>query len=664
LLKGCDSMGDYAIEIKNLCKSFDKWRNTFYGGLIKDGKSIIFDNLSLTLKQGQIIGIIGNNGSGKSTLLKIISGILHQDSGKITLHGRVGCILELGLGFDSESSGRINIESKCKMYGLSEDQIKNRSESIIKFSELGERIDEPLRTYSSGMVAKLALAIIIHTDCEILVLDEVLSVGDESFNLKCKNKFSELKKIGRTILIASHNLKTIERMCDITVWMESGSVKKIGNTTAICHEFYRDSIESPSTLKYLSDLGDPNAMNKLAELYRDGYSVVKNLDLSKKLFAESAERGNIEALVNLGDILMQQKDTARAKDLFAKAAQSGNLDAINRLYLNGNNSITNIFDTIKQEYDSGNSQTIRLLAELYDQGIGVPRDTTKAVELYTEAVENGDLVAAYVLGLKYRDGKGVKKNLSAAIDLLTMVCRHGNNRACLDLAKLFMYNTEIDDNYAKALEVLKIGASRGDTNAIIQISNMYRDGNGIVQDAAASEIWQSLFADKTRVTYECAIADILFNQKNNNAGLSIAFELYLDAAKCGHIGAQYTVALCYRDGIGTEPDFERAIDWFSVAAESKNVKAILELANIYLKGWGVPKSTSKAAELYEEAAKLGNANARYQIGIMYRDGLGVDVNLDLAKHYLKLSCEQGNLNATLAITEIETVNQKNNTVTR
>ena len=323
-----------AIEVSNLCKKFDIKNTTFYGGQSKIGTKQVLDNLTFNVNKGQIFGIIGRNGSGKSTLLKIIAKIMYPDSGEVKVDGQVASILELGMGFEPELSGKDNIIVKSKMYGLNDNEIKQRINEIIQFSELGEQIEFPLRTYSSGMVAKLAFSIIAFVKCNILIVDEVLSVGDASFNFKCKLMFEQMRKERKTVIIASHNLSTLENFCDTVIWIEEGKAKEIGDATTVCNHFYRDSIESPDTLKKLADSGDSISMNRLATLYLKGINIEKNIEKAEELFKKSIEMGNTDAKVALGDLLISQGKFENAQSLFESAAQDGNLDAIMRVYRN------------------------------------------------------------------------------------------------------------------------------------------------------------------------------------------------------------------------------------------------------------------------------------------------------------------------------------------
>ena len=181
-------------------------------------------NINLKIKKGETVGLIGVNGSGKSTLLKLMTKIIYPTSGKIITHGKLTSLLELGAGFHQDFTGRENIYFNASIFGLTKKEIDQRLDEIIEFSELGEFIDNPVRTYSSGMYMRLAFSIAINVDAEILLIDEILAVGDQHFQEKCFKKLEELKNSDKTIVIVSHSLDQIEKLCNRAVWIYDGEV--------------------------------------------------------------------------------------------------------------------------------------------------------------------------------------------------------------------------------------------------------------------------------------------------------------------------------------------------------------------------------------------------------------------------------------------------------
>jgi ABC-type polysaccharide/polyol phosphate transport system ATPase subunit len=197
------------------------------------------DDVSFEAEAGTALGVIGHNGAGKSTLLRIAAGILQPRAGVAVVRGRVAPVIELGIGFEQELTGRENIVFNGALLGRSFREMNARIDEIVEFSELGEFIDHPIRTYSTGMVARLAFSVATTVDARILLLDEVLSVGDERFQRKCSERMSEFRENGVTILFVSHSLVAVEELCDEVLWIENGRVRNHGPAARVIAEYHR-----------------------------------------------------------------------------------------------------------------------------------------------------------------------------------------------------------------------------------------------------------------------------------------------------------------------------------------------------------------------------------------------------------------------------------------
>ena len=194
-------------------------------------------DVSFTVERGEIVGLIGHNGAGKSTMLKIISGIMKPTEGNVAVRGNVVPMLELGSGFDYDMTGRENIFLNGAILGYSEEFLKSKYQEIVDFSELGPFIDTPIRNYSSGMISRLAFSIASAVNPEILIVDEILGVGDADFQIKSQNRMMEMMGGGTTVLMVSHNIKQIREMCDRVVWIEHGQVVDYGDAEHLCSEY-------------------------------------------------------------------------------------------------------------------------------------------------------------------------------------------------------------------------------------------------------------------------------------------------------------------------------------------------------------------------------------------------------------------------------------------
>lgn len=217
--------------------SLKEYVATLIRGKIRYEEFTALENVSFKVAQGETVGIIGKNGAGKSTLLKVISGILKPTKGKVARCGSISPLLELGAGFDSDLTGRENIFLNGAILGYDEAFLKDKYNEIVEFSELGHFIDSPIRNYSSGMTARLAFSIATAVKPEILIVDEILSVGDAAFQEKSRKRMLSMMGEGMTTLFVSHNLAQIRETCDRVIWLEQGKVKMIGDTKTVCDEY-------------------------------------------------------------------------------------------------------------------------------------------------------------------------------------------------------------------------------------------------------------------------------------------------------------------------------------------------------------------------------------------------------------------------------------------
>ena len=241
-----EQSNDYKIVVDDVYKTFNVYldrANTVKEKLLflftrnRKEKREVLKGINLKIKQGEVVALIGTNGSGKSTLLKLMTKIIYPNKGKITTNGKLTSLLELGAGFHPDFSGRENIYFNASIFGLTKKEIDNRIEEIIKFSELENFIDNPVRTYSSGMFMRLAFAVAINVDADILLIDEILSVGDEHFQNKCYKKMRELKDQGKTMVFVTHNMKVVKDLCDRAVWLYNGEIKRDGDTEKVVQEY-------------------------------------------------------------------------------------------------------------------------------------------------------------------------------------------------------------------------------------------------------------------------------------------------------------------------------------------------------------------------------------------------------------------------------------------
>ncbi len=237
------------ISVKNVYKTFDvyldkanslKEKILFWNRNNKEKREVL-KNINLEIREGEAVALIGVNGSGKSTLLKLMTKIIYPNKGQLETYGKLTSLLELGAGFHMDFSGRENIYFNASIFGLTKKEIDKRLEQIIEFSELGEYIDNPVRTYSSGMFMRLAFSVAINVDAEILLVDEILSVGDQHFQEKCLNKMKELREEGKTMVFVTHSLDSVKELCNRAIWLHNGEIKIDGEPKEVIEEYLKET---------------------------------------------------------------------------------------------------------------------------------------------------------------------------------------------------------------------------------------------------------------------------------------------------------------------------------------------------------------------------------------------------------------------------------------
>ena len=247
-----------AIRVKDLTKKYklyqkrsERLANAF--GKEKNIKEFYaLKGVSFKISKGECVGIIGHNGAGKSTLLKLLTGVAFPTSGEIEINGRLASMLELGSGFNPELTGMENIYFNGSLNGLTKEEIDGKLKDILEFADIGNFIEQPVKNYSSGMFARLAFSVAINVDPDILIVDEILSVGDVGFQVKCMEKFNEFKKKGKTILYVSHGLGTVKKFCDRAIWLQKGEVVDDGNSVIVVERYYNLNF-NPANIEQLKD---------------------------------------------------------------------------------------------------------------------------------------------------------------------------------------------------------------------------------------------------------------------------------------------------------------------------------------------------------------------------------------------------------------------------
>lgn len=297
---------DIAISVKNVSKTFripHEKVSSIRGAAVsafsrnkgfEEFKAL--DNVSFEVKKGEFFGIIGRNGSGKSTLLKILAGIYQPDSGKVKINGMISPFLELGIGFNPELSGRDNVYLNATVLGMTKKQIDKKFDDIVKFSELERFIDQKLKNYSSGMQVRLAFSVSIHANREILLMDEVLAVGDNNFQSKCLTEFNKYKDMGKTVILVTHDIGTVQRYCDRAMLLRNGKVIKIGGADGVGNEYaYQNMNDEEGRMSSKQDTKEAGVKKSIKNVSQKIAEIVKVEFLDKN--------GEIKNVFETGDSL-------------------------------------------------------------------------------------------------------------------------------------------------------------------------------------------------------------------------------------------------------------------------------------------------------------------------------------------------------------------------
>ena len=347
-------MSDFAVEIKNVSKIYklyDRPLDRLKDALNLSKKQLYneyyaLNNISFNVEKGQTVGFIGTNGAGKSTLLKIITGVLTPSSGEVTVRGKIAALLELGAGFNMEYTGIENIYLNGSMMGYTDEQMKERVPAIIEFAGIGDYIKQPVKTYSSGMFARLAFAVAINVDPDILIVDEALSVGDIYFQAKCFNKMNEIKKKGTTILLVTHDMGSVIKYCDDVIVLNHGNFLKEGNAKEMVDIYKKllvnqyDEDEETDSKKDTSDeeTGDKEAA--------DTASLEKSADVAQKEYEKEAEEDSDKETGKESERIPEEKNAADEKK---SSGWKSKLSANENILSYGNNKVEiydyAIFDT-------------------------------------------------------------------------------------------------------------------------------------------------------------------------------------------------------------------------------------------------------------------------------------------------------------------------------
>lgn len=645
-----------SIEIRNVTKSFKikiSERDHKQKSSLKIRKNakekVVLNDVSFDIKRGEVVGIIGRNGSGKSTLLKMISRILEADSGTIEVNGTIASILELGMGFHQDMTGRENIYIKGSMYGFSRNEIDKRIDNIIQYSNLGDYIDNPLKTYSSGMSGRLAFAIMIHVDADILLVDEILSVGDVSFAAKASQHFKSAAKSGKTVLFVSHSLATIEEMCSRTIWIDDGKVRENGPTKFVCDRYRKEMLESFDITSELAELGVPDAQYRLARMYLDENRMGVDPLIACEWMKRAAENRHLQAGVEYADMLFEgigtERDAVTAMQYYQMAADRGNNDAKMKVALMLGDEVDEDREEMRMFFkkmaEDGHPSNMYRYADLVLKTAWNEKDRKEAFEWFERAAANGHLESMCQTAIMYRDGIGVSRDANKALEQFTKASENGHPKSQSILAELFLTGVKIEKDETEAFRWYLKAAQSGNPRSQYQVAIMYRDGIGTEVDTEKSKFWFKIFSNSAIVGHQLVAGDILRNIETE--GMSQE-KMYLKAAKSFNAYGMYKLGILHRDDV-CKYDIDESISRLSDSSNCGDSNSQLALGDIYFKGLCVQRDLDKAFLQYRRAASNGNIQASYKVAMMYKEGLGTNMDYEAYLTNLRFSSQFGNTDA-------------------
>ena len=652
-----------AIEIRNIVKTFkievedpEKKGGILNRNPTKTIENKVLDGITLDIRKGDVLGVLGRNGSGKSTFLSMIARIMEPDSGTIECSGKVASILELGMGFHQDMSGRENIYLKGELYGFSRKEMDSKIDRIIEYSGISKYIDNPVRTYSSGMSGRLAFSIMMNVDSDIMLVDEILSVGDAAFMAKAKEHFKKLARSGKTVVFVSHSINDVADMCNRAVWIEDGKIIRDGKAKDVCAEYQNKMSSSPEIIADLAEAGVAESQYELAMMYRDGTNFDKSEELYNEWMKKAADQGHTLAQVEYADILLErgnEDDISKAMNLYHSAANKGNNDArmkIASFRKNTNDDdlrieIKKIFLKMAEEGDPINQFKC---ADYLIKTAWTNEDRKEAFKWFLKSSENGYPNATHQVALMQRDGVGTAKNYEEMEKNLKKASDFGFLPSIILLADTYIQGRLIPKNEKSAFEQYLKGARLGNGRCQYQVAIMYRDGIGTDIDVDESEKWFELYPYSITLWNDMWAAD--WAKIHDDYNSSLINRMY---SKCAHGGNIAALSNILNSAIANNKfgknEYGEVVKLMEFMAKNGNLDAARRMGNLYYDGVGVKKDYSTAIKWYEKAALLGDQWSKNRLGEMYRDGKGTYPDVEKAKEWFTKASIFGN---TISISNI------------
>lgn len=636
---------DIVIRVRGLKKSYtiiDK--NVTIGHVFHKNRTQypIFDGIDLDVHRGDIVGILGRNGCGKSTFLKLVSHILKPDEGTVEVEGKVASILELSMGFHNDLSGRDNIILRSALYGIPREQVLEHIDEIIDYSELGVFIDNPVRTYSSGMRSRLAFAIMVNVDADIFLVDEALSTGDMAFASKASEHLKNLVRSGKTVLFTSHSMNTIKRTCNRAIWLCDRIIKMDGPADEVVEEYTRSINDSFEETLSLAEGGSSSAQYRLSTFYRDGNGTERDSGQQRHWLEEASLREHPMAMAELADIKISEGNRTEAMALYQKAADNGNYEARRKYATMQGDTIDEIEELrriMKGFTSSGYPYDLYNYGSLMYRSALTIEDYQEACRYLTMASEKGWLDADVLLAQMYREGIGVDRSIEEYERRLIHASEGGHAKAMSMLAEAYLDGKFIKKDRAKAFHWYLRSASSGNMRSQYQVAVMLSSGIGCEKDEVAARQWFAIYSS-TALNDSRRIA--MDTMRARREDMDISNDMLKSMSKSYHPQSMVALAMKYESGTGFKKNSVAAMSLLqkaSVAGGNPRTK----LAERYLECDDDRKG--EVFDLLKSAADYGDGAAMYRLALMYKDGICCEADDDKYRWYMRMAAERGNRDA-------------------
>ena len=612
-------------------------------GFAKKTQYLIFDGIDLDVRKGDIIGVLGRNGCGKSTFLKLVSEVLEPDEGTVEVHGKVASILELSMGFHPDLSGRDNIILRSELYGISRAEVLEHIDDIVKYSDLGVFIDNPVRTYSSGMRSRLAFSVMVNVDADIFLVDEALSTGDMAFASKASEHLKNLVRSGKTVLFTSHSTSTIKRTCNRAIWLADHRIAMDGPADEVVDAYARSINDSFEETVSLAEGGSSSAQYRLSTFYRDGIGVEKNEEERMHWLKESALREHPMAMAEIADIAISEGREEEAMKLYQQAADAGNFEA-RRKYAtmlgDTREDIEYLRRVMKDLASSGYPYDLYNYGNLMYRSAIVPADYVEAFDYLSQASEKGWLEADVLLAQLYREGNGVERSMEKFVERLTYAAERGHAKAMSMLADAYFDGKYIERNPELAFKWYLTAASTGNMKAQYQTAVMLSSGIGCEKNEEEAKNWFARYSSTTLNDSRKIAVDTM---KSRHADIDITNDMIKAMSKNCNPPSMVTLAMKYDTGKGFKKNPKAAVSLLEKAALAGGSPRT-KLAEKYLED-NTEESRRKAMDLLISAAQYGDGGAMYRLAIIYKEGELVEKDEEKYRMYMRMAAERGNRDA-------------------